>query len=240
MAERRFTGFPAGKVRLVRLPEVFFSELLPLIDDLAELKVTLHVLWLLQRAPTDLPAIAQATLAQDELLRRGLAGLEGGPEAALERGLARAVARGSLLKLLVSPETNTTEPMAWYLANTTRGRQVVAQAQRGELTLAGALAWVEPPPVERPNIYTLYEQNIGLLTPLIAEELREAEDTYPAHWIEDAFREAVRANKRNWRYVNAILQRWARGERGGTPRGDTREELEQYYRGGRYGHLIQH
>jgi DnaD/phage-associated family protein len=62
--------------------------------------------------------------------------------------------------------------------------------------------------VERPNIFVLYEQNIGLLSPLIAEELRDAADQYPAEWIEAAFREAVLQNKRRWNYIRAILKRW--------------------------------
>ncbi len=69
---------------------------------------------------------------------------------------------------------------------------------------------------DRPNIFILYEQNIGLLTPPIADELRQAEQTYPAGWIEEAFREAVSLNKRSWRYIRAILERWrtqGRGER---------------------------
>lgn len=238
MPEERFDGFPAGKVRQARLPDVFFSELLPAIDDLAELKVTLHVLWRLQRERVDPPAISRPALAGDGVLMAGLTGLGEDPGTALDRGLNRAVDRGSLLRVLVDGDEGEAE--AWYLANTPRGREAWAAAQRGELTLSGAPAWVEPvPPVERPSIYTLYEQNIGLLTPLIAEELQEAEDTYPAHWIEDAFREAVRANKRNWRYVAAILGRWASGGRGEIDRGDT-EDLEQRYRGGKYGHLIQH
>ena len=36
-----FPGFLPGKARWVTLPEAVFGELLPLIDDLAELKVTL-------------------------------------------------------------------------------------------------------------------------------------------------------------------------------------------------------
>jgi len=248
-----WAGFPAGKVRQARLPDVFFSELLPAIDDLAELKVTLHVLWRLQRERVDPPAVSHAALASDGVLMIGLADLDEGPEAALARGLARAVARGSLLRVLVNrtshpstdqgaadEETDQAGTEAWYLANTPRGRETWAAAQRGELALAGRPAWVEPvPPAERPNIFSLYEQNIGLLTPLIAEELQEAEDTYPAHWIEDAFREAVRANKRNWRYVAAILKRWASGGRGGVDSGDAEKDQDRY-RGGRYGHLVQH
>ncbi|HRO90206.1 MAG TPA: DnaD domain protein, partial [Promineifilum sp.] len=62
--------------------------------------------------------------------------------------------------------------------------------------------------VERPNIFVLYEQNIGALTPLIADELREAERTYPPQWIEEAIKLAVTNNARRWRYIMAILERW--------------------------------
>ncbi|MBU0493877.1 MAG: DnaD domain protein [Chloroflexi bacterium] len=222
-------------MRQVRLPDLVFSELLPAIDDLAEFKVTLHVLWRLQRAPAEPPAISYRDLATDEVLMAGLRGCDEPPLAALQQGLDRAVARGTLLQVLV-PGHDGAEP--WYLVNTPRGREACAQAQRGELVLAGQPARMSPGepalPPERPNIFGLYEQNIGLLTPLIAEELAEAEDHYPPHWIEDAFREAVRANKRNWRYVAAILRRW---ERDGIARGDT--PGDEYYQGGKYGHLIQ-
>jgi DnaD/phage-associated family protein len=77
----------------------------------------------------------------------------------------------------------------------------------------GQAAGTEEPPLpaaegERPTVYTLYEENLGALTPLIAEELRAAEEAYPAAWLEDAVREAVRMNRRNWRYVQRILERW--------------------------------
>jgi DnaD/phage-associated family protein len=58
------------------------------------------------------------------------------------------------------------------------------------------------------NLFTIYEQNFGPLTPMIAETLQDAEKTYPAEWIENAMSEAVANNKRNWKYVEAILKRW--------------------------------
>jgi len=70
---------------------------------------------------------------------------------------------------------------------------------------------LEEPASEQPrDIYSLYERNIGMLTPILAEELQEAEHRYPPEWIQDAFREAVRANVRNWKYINGILKRWDR------------------------------
>ncbi len=58
------------------------------------------------------------------------------------------------------------------------------------------------------NIYKLYEDNIGQLTPLLAEELKLAEKNYPSSWIEEAIIEAVKNNIRNWKYISSILNRW--------------------------------
>ena len=73
--------------------------------------------------------------------------------------------------------------------------------------------------IERPNIFTLYEQNIGLLAPLVAEELRDAGERYPWDWIEAAFREATQQNKRKWSYIRAILKRWETDGKGDAPYG---------------------
>jgi len=42
-----FAGFSTKRTRLVPVPDLFFTELLPQIDNLWELKVTLHLFWLL-------------------------------------------------------------------------------------------------------------------------------------------------------------------------------------------------
>jgi DnaD/phage-associated family protein len=81
----------------------------------------------------------------------------------------------------------------------------------------------------RPNIFRLYENNIGPLTPMIAEILQDAENTYPPAWIEEAIRIAVENNKRNWRYVEAILRRWQEGGRDEREdRRDTEKSLRRY------------
>ena len=61
---------------------------------------------------------------------------------------------------------------------------------------------------EENNIFTAYEQNIGALTPMISEALKEAEQTYPEGWVLQAMELAVHNNKRNWRYIETILKRW--------------------------------
>ena len=58
------------------------------------------------------------------------------------------------------------------------------------------------------EIAQAYEREIGVLTPMIADELGDAADTYPHQWILDAIHESAIQNKRGWKYCLAILKRW--------------------------------
>lgn len=215
-----FSGFPAGKVRSVPLPEPFFDDLLPLIDDLVELKVTLGCLRFLATKSGAVRWVTQSELADDGDLLRGLT--EG--ENDLARGLDRAIARGTLLK---AQDGGSGETL--YFANTERGRSAVVAIERGATVTTIELA------AERPNIFRLYEQNIGLLTPIVADELREAQKDYPAAWIEDAFREAARRNARSWAYVKKVLQaRERRGKRDEADRRDVGREWQELLDQGRH------
>jgi DNA replication protein len=96
----------------------------------------------------------------------------------------------------------------------------------------------QPPPPT--NIFALYEQNIALITPMIAEELKEAEKLYPPQWVEDAFKEAVTLNKRSWKYIARILERWAsEGKDSGEYKRDIKKDDPDKYIKGKYGHLVQ-
>lgn len=56
----------------------------------------------------------------------------------------------------------------------------------------------------------LYENNIGFISYITAEIIRDAAIEYPSDWFEPAFREMIKNNVRNWNYVEAILERWKR------------------------------
>jgi len=214
-----FSGFPNGWLAHTPLPDVFFSELLPLIDDLAELKVTLHIFWLLRHKKGSLRYTTLHELLADGTLLRGLQGLPLPPEQEVRHGLERAVARGTLLHLTTG-ESDTHV----YFVNSEVGRQAVERIRMGEIQLPeGDLDTEATIPAERPNIFALYEQNIGLLQPIIAEELQEAERTYPQEWVDEAFHIAVANNVRNWRYIQRILERWA-AEGKDEGRGKTRDK----------------
>jgi len=58
------------------------------------------------------------------------------------------------------------------------------------------------------NIFKVYEQEIGIITPMIADELRQLEQEHPQVWIEQAIQEASKNGKRSLGYFKAILNRW--------------------------------
>ncbi len=205
---KQFPGFPPGKTRFTPIPDLFFTELLAAIDDLDELKLTLYMFWALNRQRGYPRYLTMTELEQETLLLAALRTEGADPLAALRAAVDKAVARGTLLRLSIASER---EEVDYLFANTPQGRKAVEQVKRGELLLE-VTGHVREPYVapERASILELYEQNIGLLQPLLVDELLEAEQTYPAEWIQDAFRLAVENNVRRWRYIRAILERWAR------------------------------
>ena len=235
---KSFSGFPAGKVHFTPLPNLFFSKLLPAIDDLAELKVTLHIFWLLHQKKGYPRYVSRRELEADGVLLGGLKGTGQEPEDRLGQALERAVARGILLRVTARWGEKQDD---WYFMNTDVGRRTVDKIRHGELELKAVILPSEVRlEVERPNIFVLYEQNIGLLTPLIAEELREAEKTYPADWIEESFRIAVEHNARRWRYVRSVLERWAAaGKDSEKTRRGSEEDRHRYIKG-KYADYIEH
>ena len=231
-----FLGFPDGKQPYTPVPDLFFSELLPEIDHLGELKVTLYIFFLLTQQKGQRPCTSGEELASDQRLLDGLASPAISSEEALRDALERAVARRTLLRVTAGEDASRRD---WYFVNSEKGRQAVDDLLAGKWMPAESGEQVRLQ-VQRPNIFILYEQNIGPLTPLLAEELGEAADTYPASWIEDAFREAVELNKRSWRYIQRILERWAaEGKTDETSRrGDERDRRR--YIEGKYADIIEH
>jgi DNA replication protein len=236
-----FAGFPAGKMPAVPLPTLFFSELLPLIDNLGEMKVTLHLFWAIGRKQGTLRYARLSELLADERLLEGLATRRESGETVLRDGLERAVARGTLLHVTVEREETSEE---WYMINGPNGREIIEKLRAGELDVHIDEAEDVQLKMDRPNVFVLYEQNIGMLTPMIADELRDAEKNYPEQWIADALREAVTMNKRSWRYVVRILERWrAQGKDGGRLESKASEDSEarkRYYVPEGYEDLIEH
>ena len=76
-----------------------------------------------------------------------------------------------------------------------------------------------------------YEENVGMLTPHLADEFRDFEEQRhpPESWGEEAVHEAATHNKRSWAYVRAVLRRWCEEGRGG---GNRATEIQEPYNPG--------
>jgi DnaD/phage-associated family protein len=232
-----FSGFPAGRLKAVAVPALFFSELLPIIDDLPELRVTLYAFWALHQKEGEIRYLLRRDFLADDLLMESLGRPRRTAEAVLDDALERAVSRGTLLHVSIEGAAGMED---LYLVNTERGRAAVEGITRGEWRPTGDPTQPISLLIERPNIFVLYEQNIGPLTPMIAEQLRDAEESYPAAWIEEAIEIAVNNNARKWAYVSSVLERWkAEGKDDATTRGDSTRDRRRYIEG-KYGDIIQH
>ena len=195
-----FEGFRAG-ARASTVPAQFFTEVLPEIEDADELRVMLYALYAITRPGRPMLAMRASDMAHEEPLARLFT--ERGGAAAVRRCLEAAATRGVLLAQPLDDGD-----LLCFVHND-GGRRLRDRVAAGAIEVPGAarVLSVEPPPrASRPA--TVYEQEIGPLTPVIASAIAEAEQLYPVEWIVEALREASARNARSWRYAEAILVRW--------------------------------
>ena len=182
-----FPGFTSSET-FTQIPDSFIH-LLKEIDDAVELKVTLYAIWRIEHIEGHFRAMCEADFETESL------GLD---VKKIKLGLEKATKRGTMLKA-------EHEADVFYFLNSPRGRLSAEAFAKGQWRES---AKVMSEPRSKSNIFKLYEENIGALTPLLSDMLREAEKNYPSAWFEEAFEIAVSRNIRNWKYVEAILARW--------------------------------
>jgi DNA replication protein len=203
-----------GKTDFISLPDSFFTQAVPKIQDLAELKTVLHVSYLILRKQERPYFVTYRELLSHELMATM-------GEETLRQALNSAVEHGTLLH------------------STLNINGVLEDVYSLPADIRQPSARLPSPGGQAVNIFALYEQNIGIITPMIAEELKEADKLYPPQWIEEAFREAVTLNKRSWKYIARILERWAsEGKDSGKHRRSIKKVDPDKYIKGRYGHLV--
>ena len=222
-----FEGFPDNS-EFTPVPNLLFGQVLEDIDDPLALKCFLRALWLHSQKKSSLALLTKNELMADETLGMVVSTPGTSTEVALEDALDRTVGLGLLLHMRVDSARGVFDV---YVPNTQKGRQ---DAQGLKDSRPDVSVTDVPATAYRPKIFRLYEECIGIITPMIAELLKDAEQQYPGAWIEQAFREAVTGNKRSWRYIEAILKRWkTEGRDDGEPwrhseKIDAREWIRRY------------
>ena len=146
----------------------------------------------------DDPVLADAQLSGIE--NHALSGLA----AAVGRGTLAAIRDAGSMRVLLNDED-----CRRYL-QTSGVTELTAADLAGSAGADAHQPLPHPPTTGEPraNIFTLYEQHIGPYGHGIAEQLRAAEEEYPADWIVDAIAVAAERNARSWRYIDAVLRGW--------------------------------
>lgn len=199
----------------VSIPLAFLRDVVPTITNTDELHTSLTVFRLLAESGNEETPIAETSIMNDASLRKTLrtTGSASELDARIFDSLELAVGRNTFLRFVADSGTKET---AWYLANTSVTRAMVQAMREGRIPPPRVIWDGQVAPqiaADPPNVFRLYEQNIGPLTPIIADQLTTAAGEFPATWIEDAIGEAVSYNKRNWRYILRILENWRQSGR---------------------------
>ena len=205
----------------INVPDELLGSLLEDMNDLTELKCTLRVLWHIGNKTTPHDFTTLKEMMSDVALHNALKYNDKTPIENVKFGLDKAVRRGTLLS--ISDERNGSIEKLYFLNdNTGRKTLKIIEGNQSPGNDESSNDQLPPDGSLQPNIFSLYEENVGLLTPLIADELKDAESSYPWNWIEEAFKIAVSRNVRNWNYVSRILDRWkTQGKNSGEPSRNT-------------------
>ena len=218
----------------VRVPETIITEHLSKINDPDLYKLLLYIFWRFEKNENQVKYITLENITADEIFCENFGIKKKEITGNIQKLLHNAVKIGILINCKHPEQAN----IELYFYNSTKNEQAVKRIEKGDLlieeiqniTLANT----------KPNIFRLYEENIGPLTPLIAETIQDAARNYPLNWIEEAIQIAVENNVRRWKYIQAILNSWKEeGRNARRDQKDSEEDREKYLKG-KYSDLIKH
>tara|TARA_Y100000758_G_scaffold208273_1_gene149020 strand:+ start:361 stop:1092 length:732 start_codon:yes stop_codon:yes gene_type:complete len=228
-------GFPRG-VNFTPVPDPLLASLLEEIDSLDELKVILRTIHELHRQRKVPASISFADLYSD----RTVAAMLHTSGRQLEELVQSAVSSASNRGILMVIETDGSQSQIFLNTEPVRRALISSGMDIATKRYESAETWPNTDAaLDKLDAVTFYEQNVGHMTPLIAENIRTALEEHPEDEVLLAIRKAAEANARNWNYIAAILRRWAiegRPEelddgRDGTAERDLKEDRsDQFYR----------
>jgi DNA replication protein len=209
----------------LKLSAAFLFDTVGEIENTLQLKVLLFSIWLAQESGDEAnPLTLQDFYTYPELMKQ-----LGSDAQTIRKNLVDALNKNLEAGYLTGNNFEEIQKGNPFYLNTARGRQA-SQLLRSNVGLPSRND-------ARSEIFILYEENIGPLTPLIANALKDAEQEYSKEWLEEAIRIAVANNVRKWRYVQAILTNWKEEDRNGRDQRHAEEDYKQYTKG-KYGKFI--
>ena len=195
------------EIRYTPTPNLVFGKLLNEIDDINELKFILRIVWMINQVKRVPKYVTLEEITADKIVHPII---KAKSNTEMNSTCLSMIKKPQFSNLLICHDIYTSKSTNTVIAfNTDRNQTMLIKTEQ----LDKSDAVFQPNgdvPEESPNIFKLYEDNIGTLNPIIADELKIAETTYPYAWITSAFKESVLRNKRSWNYVKTILENWRR------------------------------
>ncbi|NSW51992.1 MAG: DnaD domain protein [Anaerolineae bacterium] len=226
----KFAGFPNRESSSSWFQELILPQLLHGINDLDELKMSIFAYLVFARQEGSVPFIRLEEFLSSPDLMTWI------DEKRLETILKQVLSRGTLLIGQLPDEGHN----RYLFPNIPTAHVAIQRLRDGSwipettdhLPLTGAVGPTK-------NIYTLYEENIGPLTPMLSQDITAALDDYPLTWIEEAIHIAVQNNARSWRYIDAILQSWKKEGKHADTRRNSKKDGRRISTG-EFDEFIQH
>ncbi len=234
---QRFSGLTNENPTAILVPEQLFHFLLS--DSCEEDVIKISLFFLMKAMHIEGPFIylEPEDFFHDPILVNSFSQPGESPRQLIETSLKKMVELNIFLEGILTSEN---EIRRYYFLNSPKGRAAIKAIQSGKWNQKADKHGKGDISEGEVNIFKVYEENIGLITPLIADALKDAEISYPETWIYDAVRIAAEKNKRNWSYILAILKRWqAEGKDGRNDRKDGEKDRKRYT-DGEYSEFIDH
>ena len=233
MAVRPVRGFPlSDDYATTRVPNAVLGRALSTIEDPDAIKLILRAIWLLERQRGYPRYITTQDLKSDRVLS-----LIFGNSSRFEGVLEAAIIAKVLIRVAIGGRS-------CLMLNTDSAARAALNASTSSAETSGeGDGWDAPAEATMPlDAFRAYEENIGVLTPMIRESILAALEDFTDEDITHAVRIAVEKERRSWSFVASVLRSWSRegipderrdGKSGGAsdrervPEAELRKYLEQ-------------
>ena len=201
--------FPLGDdFGSTRVPNAVLSAVLDQVAESETVKLILRAVWLLEHRRGFPASITVNELRQDRVLLRALKTQERF-DAALDHSLN--------LGVLIKFQLNNADAL---MLNTVSATRQVEHAKGKKSEDVEDDGWGDSVGSDMPNdAFRSYEENIGILSPMIRENITASLQDFSDEDIIEAIKIAVENESRSWSFIAGVLRRWARD---GVPKNDRR------------------
>ena len=197
------TLFKTGQ-KMIPFPVQLFTEILPRLHNESQLRATLYTWYAIMSKGSGQRYVYLSQLLTDPVLLSWFTHLGG--KNGIQRGLDQSCREGIFLQLQIGEDDKILAP------NDESGARLITDMKSESVTHHNQSRDSSPETnYERTvvsNVVEKYENEIGMLTPVIADMIAIGEQMYPTTWIREALDIAAQSNARSWKYVAAILARW--------------------------------